>query len=132
MSTDENRRLIEAAVAQWKDGDGAAFFRLLADDVRWTLIGTTPLSKTYTSRRQFIEEAIKPLSKRLTGTLVPEIVNIIAEGENVVLQWDGTGTARSGAPYHNRYCWVMRMAQGQVVEGTAYLDTALVDQVLAD
>ena len=38
---------------------------------------------------------------------------------------------RDGAPYENRYSWTMRFQDGKVVEGTAYLDTALVDRLMA-
>jgi ketosteroid isomerase-like protein len=27
------------------------------------------------------------------------------------------------------YCWVMRLTDGKVVEGTAYLDTELISQI---
>ncbi len=36
---------------------------------------------------------------------------------------------RSGKPYNQTYSWVMRLQDGKVVEGTAYLDTELINAV---
>jgi len=54
---------------------------------------------------------------------------VIAEGDNVVLQWEGRATTKSGKPYNNSYCWVMRIENGKVREGTAYIDTELVSEL---
>ena len=34
---------------RWEHGDGQSFFNALAEDVRWTAIGNTPISGTCTS-----------------------------------------------------------------------------------
>ena len=126
MSAAENKRLIQDVFAAWAGGDDGAFFDVLADDVQWTVIGTGPVSRTYTSRQAFLDGAAKPLSAKLAGPIVPTVVNVIAEGDTVVLQWEGKAKAKTGEPYNNSYCWVMRVADGKVREGTAYIDTALV------
>ena len=112
-----------------RGGDGGAFFNALAEDVQWTVIGSSPVSRTYTSRQAFLDGATKPLSAKLAGPIQPMVVNIIAEGDNVVLQWEGKATAKTGKPYNNSYCWVMRIADGKVKEGIAYIDTALVEDL---
>jgi uncharacterized protein len=53
-------------------------------------------------------------------------------GDTVVLQWEGTSMGVNGRPYNQSYCWVMRLADGQVVDVVAYLDTALLDDMFAD
>ncbi|MBT6275106.1 MAG: nuclear transport factor 2 family protein [Chromatiales bacterium] len=126
MSSEANKQLVRGAVEAWLAGDGGAIFRLLDDNVHWTVIGTTQISRTYNSRKDFVDGALKPLGALLGGPISPTIVNILADGEHVVLQWDGDGTMTSGKPYMNRYCWVMRFDDEKVVEGVAYLDTALV------
>jgi uncharacterized protein (TIGR02246 family) len=129
MSTAENKKLIQDAFTAWARGDGNAFFNLLAEDVRWTVIGSTPVSRTYPSRDAFVEGAVKPLTAKLAGPIVPTVRDIIAEGDKVVLQWEGRSSGKNGTIYHQTYCWVMRMADGKVAEGTAYLDTELITQI---
>ena len=70
------------------------------------------------------------IGKRVDGMVVPEIVDILIEGDKLVFRWDGSGKMADGTPYHNRYSWAMTFKDGKVVEGTAYLDTALVDTLM--
>jgi uncharacterized protein len=129
MSTTENKKLIQDAFAAWGRGDGNAFFNLLAEDVRWTVIGNTPVSRTYTSRDAFVEGAVKPLTAKLAGPIVPTVRDIIGEGDKVALQWEGRSSGKNGTVYYQTYCWVMRIVDGKVREGTAYLDTELISQL---
>src|SRR5262249_53439293 len=129
MGAAENKKLIQDVFAAWARGDGAAFFNILADDVRWTVIGSSPVSRTYTSKQQFFEGATKPLNAKLAGPIQPTVRNVIAEGDNVVLQWEGRATSKSGKPYNNSYCWVMRIENGIVKEATSYIDTDVLSDV---
>jgi uncharacterized protein (TIGR02246 family) len=129
MSATQNKQLVQDAFAGWARGDGAAFFNLLADDVRWTVIGSTPVSRTYTSKRAFQEGAVQPLGTKLATAIQPTVRDVIAEGDKVALQWEGRATAKNGTIYHQTYCWVMRFEGGKVREGTAYLDTELISQI---
>jgi len=123
MDTAENKQLIEDAFAAWTRGDGNAFFDLLAADVRWTVIGSTPVSRTYLSRAAFLEEAVKPFYDKLAGPIMPTVRNIIAEGDQVVVQWEGRTSGKNGTIYYQTFCYVMRLGGGKIREGTAYLDT---------
>jgi len=129
MGAAENKKLIQDAFAAWGRGDGSAFFNILDDNVRWTVIGSCPVSRTYKSKEEFFEGATKPLSAKLAGPIQPTVRNIIAEGDQIVLQWEGKAASKSGKPYNNNYCWVMRIADSKIKEGTAYIDTELVSEL---
>lgn len=58
------------------------------------------------------------------------MTDIWAEGDDVVVHWDGTATAADGAPYRNSYVWIMRMQNLQAVEVTAFLDLVPYDDVI--
>lgn len=131
MSAEQNRKIVEDAVAEWRAGKPEAFYQILDENVNWTVIGTTEVSGTYTSRQAFIDGAVRKIGKRVDGQVTPEIVDIVTEGDRLVFRWDGIGTMADGAPYRNRYSWAMTFKDGKVVEGTAYLDTALVDTLMA-
>jgi hypothetical protein len=51
------------------------------------------------------------------------IRSVLADGDTVVVVWDGRGVANDGQPYENSYAWIMRMAGGLVVDGTAFYDS---------
>lgn len=130
MSAEQNRKIVEDAVAKWQSGNPDAFYQILDENVNWTVIGTTEVSGTYTSRQDFIDGAVKKIGKRIDGQVTPEIVDIVTEGDRLVFRWDGSGKMADGTPYRNRYSWAMTFKDGKVVEGTAYLDTALVDRLM--
>src|SRR5690349_16540889 len=57
MSATENKKMIEDTLGEWVRGDRTAFNNLLADDLRWTVIGNSPVSGRYNSKREFLEGA---------------------------------------------------------------------------
>ncbi len=48
---------------------------------------------------------------------------MLADGDTVAVVWDGRGVANDGQPYENSYAWIMRMRDGEVVDGTALYDS---------
>ena len=66
------------------------------------MIGTTPVSRAFNSKREFLEGAVNPLTARLAAPIKPTLRLVVAEGDCVVVQWDGRATAKSGTPYDNR------------------------------
>lgn len=64
MTAAENKKLVSDAFEAWSRGDGRPFFKLLAEDVRWTVIGSTPVSGTHNSKRDF-RQTVKSLPKSL-------------------------------------------------------------------
>ena len=129
MSTAENKKLLQDAFAAWATGNGMAFFNLLAEDARWTVIGDCPISGTYMGRQQLIKAALKPQREKLAGPPTPTVLQMIAEGDTVVIEWVGKATTKSGKPYNNSYCYVVQIENGRIICGTAYLDTELVRSI---
>jgi uncharacterized protein len=129
MSTVENKTIIQEAFRAWANGDGMAFFNLLADTAIWTVMGSCPISGTYIGRQGLVENALIPQREKLVGPPTPTLLNLIAEGDVVVIQWVGKGTTKAGQPYNNSYCYVVHMENGKVIRGTAYLDTELVRSI---
>lgn len=122
----DNGSLVRKAFSAWETGDSRPFFDLVADDVTWTVIGSTPVSGTHRTKKAFLAAAGK-LFDRIDGPIIAKIVDVITAGDQVVLRWEGTGKGRNGRPYLQTYCWVLRLAGGRVTEVVAYLDTAMVD-----
>lgn len=126
-ASDGNRELMRAAFERWRAGTGGPF-ELLADEATWTITGSSPLSKKYGSKRQFMDEVIAPFNARLTNPLVPTVRGMYADGDTVVVHFDGVAIAKDGVQYRNSYAWFMRMQDGKAVEVTAFFDTRLFDE----
>jgi ketosteroid isomerase-like protein len=121
---------VREAFRPWQEGDAGPFFELVAEDVRWTVIGTTAASGVFESKQALIDGAFGPLLKRLDGPLVTRLIDVAADGDKVFLQFEGAGVTTDGIEYQQVYCFAMRMNERRIVEITAYLDTELLARVL--
>ncbi|MEW6296539.1 MAG: nuclear transport factor 2 family protein [Thermodesulfobacteriota bacterium] len=126
MGAAENKQLIQNMFAELSKGNAEAFLNNMADNVRFTIIGTTKYSGTCNGKQELIEKVLKPLTAQLDGGIVITPENFIADGDYVVMQARGKATTKTGKPYNNTYCQVFRVANGKVQEVTEYLDTELV------
>jgi ketosteroid isomerase-like protein len=109
-----NKETIQASFKAWRDGTGR-IFDLLAPDAKWTIVGNSPVSKTYHSRQEFLDAVIDPFNPRLSSRLIPTARGIYADGDMVIALFDGAGTARDGKPYRNTYSW----SNGQKTQTTS-------------
>jgi len=114
-----NKALVARAFDAWANGTGGPY-DLLADDATWTIVGNSPASRTYNSRREFLDLVIGPFNARMASPLVPVVRASYAEGDWVIALFDAAGTARDGRPYRNTYSWYLRLRGGQIVEAIAF------------
>lgn len=78
----------------------------------------------------FVERAVRPFASRMSTAVRPISTHIWADGEHVIVNFDGEGVAGDGVPYRNSYAWILRMRGGKAVEVTAFLDLTPYDEVL--
>jgi uncharacterized protein len=123
----ENKALVQAGFDRWSAGTGSPF-ELLAPGADWTIVGSSPLSKTYPSRQAFLEQVIQPFNARMATPLVPTVRGIYADGDMVVILFDAAATAKDGLPYRNTYTWYFRMKDKIVVSAIAFFDTREFDE----
>ncbi|MGO9707462.1 MAG: nuclear transport factor 2 family protein [Polyangiaceae bacterium] len=117
-----NLELIAGAFEKWKRGTGGPF-DLLAPEAQWTIVGNSSVSKTYPNKKAFMDAVIVPFNARMSSPLVPHMRGLYADADMVIALFDAAATVRDGKPYRNTYSWFMRMAQGRVVEVTAFFDS---------
>ena len=126
-----NKQLLRQVYAEVSKGNAQPLLDSLADDVQWTIIGSTALSGTSRGKQEVIDKLLKPLRARLAdGPIMFQPERFIAEGEYVVMQAQGRATALSGKPYNNTYCIVCRIVDGKVKEMVDYVDTELITSAL--
>jgi ketosteroid isomerase-like protein len=124
MTAAENKELIRRL---WAENSMDGFLNHVADDVRYTIIGTTKFSGTFSGKQELLNRAFVPLMSELESPGSMATDNLIAEGEYVVQQGHGIDRrAKSGQPYNNIYCFVYKLAGGKIIEVTEYCDTELV------
>jgi uncharacterized protein len=123
----QNKALVRASFDRWRAGTGGPF-ELLAPEADWTIVGSSPLSKTYAGRQAFLETVIQPFNARMATPLVPTVRGIYGDGDMVIILFDGAATTRDGQPYRNTYTWYFRMKDAQVVSAIAFFDTRDFDE----
>ncbi len=130
MGAAENKQLIQNVFTELATGNGQPFMDALADDARWTVTGSTSWSRTYESKRAITDELMRPLFRQFADRYTAHAIRVIAEDDIVVVEARGEVTTKSGKPYNQAYCYVLRLADGRVRELTEYLDTELVREAL--
>ncbi|HEV8328594.1 MAG TPA: nuclear transport factor 2 family protein [Nitrospiraceae bacterium] len=118
-----NKQAVHAAFDAWRNGTAGNVFDLLVPDANWTIVGNSPVSRTYASRQEFFDVVITPFNARLSKRLVPTVHGIYADGDMVIALFDAEGTARDGKPYKNAYTWYMQMRDARIVNVVAFFDT---------
>ena len=121
---------VRSLFANLENGRPEAFFNHVAQDVKWTVMGTHPLAGTYHTKENFLAHTFARLDKLLKEGVVLRVTNLLVDGDTAVVELESLSTALNGKPFDNRYCWIARFSNGTIVEVRAYLDSALVKQLI--
>jgi uncharacterized protein len=123
--TEVNRETIRRAFEAWQVGT-SAITEIFAREMVWRIEGHSVASKEYATKQEFIDEVLAPFGARFSaGERFRPITirSIHADGDTVIVLWDGRGIANDGQPYENSYAWFMKLRDGKVVDGTAFFDS---------
>lgn len=125
-----NKQRVTEAFERWSGGGTTFFGDMLTPDVIWTIKGSGPSAQVYRGVDAFVDGAVKPFVSRLSSPVRPVSQQVWADGDHVIIQWEGAGVARDGQAYRNSYAWIFHMRDGKAFEVTAFLDLAPYDDVL--
>ncbi len=130
MSTDPKSIAHEFLRAFW-DGEPERGFALCADDARWTF------QKSLRSpRHEAVPAAVRWLNDKLVAGFDPDsgytvsVDNLIAEGEEVAIEYSARGRTRSGKTYENNYLVRFTVRDGRIASIRPYFDTHYVHRTL--
>lgn len=130
MSSEQNKAALMYVFTETAKGNGRPFVEVLAEQVSWTIIGTTAWSRTYVGKKAVLRELLGPLNAQLAGANVIAATNLVAEGDTVVVEGQGRNRTKSGRDYANTYCWLFHFRDGKVVKLVEYTDAALIESAL--
>ena len=80
--------------------------------------------------RETILATITAFRDLMPEGMKPEILSVLAEGDRVVLEFEGHGKLFNGEDYCNQYCMVFTLRDGRIAQVNEYFCTALADRVL--
>jgi ketosteroid isomerase-like protein len=125
MTQQSNKQLVLDMYTALNSGDSAGYFAHMRDDVQVTFFGNHRFSRTFNGKKDIMENFVPPLRARLDGSIRLHVKNVIADGEQVVVEAQGEARTKDGLDYNNLYCIVLRLQDGKVAEIREYTDTAL-------
>ena len=128
ITTDSVREIFKGL----ENGDGAAFFEHVADNVDWIVEGTHPLAGHYLSKKAFIEGTFTKLSQVLPNGAQLHVEDLLVKANEAVVELHSLATAKNGLRFDNRYCWVVYFRDGVIVRVRAYLDSAMVARLFEE
>jgi ketosteroid isomerase-like protein len=126
-----NREIVADAFQAWSRGEGHVS-SIFADEMTWEIVGRSRASGRYGSARQFSDEVLHPFGARFRPDAPFRPVTIrgvFADGDTVIVAWDGEGTTTAGTTYRNTYAWFMTLRGGKVIDGTAFYDSIAFDEL---
>jgi ketosteroid isomerase-like protein len=119
------KSIVRRYVAAVEAGDQQAIREVFAEDAVWTLqAGQLPISGTWKSRDTIMGEFLaSALAYYEPGTVQLEITTMIAEHNEVVMQWTSRARTRQGRPYENGCIGVFTIRDGKMAAVREYMDT---------
>ena len=130
MTAAQNKAIVAAIYQAMAEGDGRPFVDAMAEDFTWIIEGTNSWSRSWRGRDNVRRELLRPLFDQFATPYRARAERIIAEDDTVVVLAKGEVTTKAGKPYNNSYCFVIRLADGKMIELREYLDTELVAAAL--
>ena len=130
MTAAKNKQLMREVFEALGRGDSRPYLDLLDDDFSFTITGHNPWSRTVSGKEAVRRELYGPLFAQFADRYTAQLVNLVAEGDTVVVEHRGCVTTKRGQLYNNEYCLVCRLDNGRLKSMKEYADSLLVDRVL--
>jgi uncharacterized protein (TIGR02246 family) len=128
---DDSKAVIERYVAAVVDGDEQTMRESFAVDATWVMEGDLPISGTWHGRDAimagFLAQALRCYEP---GSVSIEVTNMIAEREQVAVEWITRARSSAGDVYENHLIGVFTVRNGKIQSGREYLDTRYAARVL--
>ena len=126
--SEQNKQVVLTFIEAMGASDGAAAAPCL-DPEAFTL--AKGFSKFAGVRRyETILGTIDAFKKLVPTGLRPTIHSVTAEGDRVVVEWEGNAKTVEGTDYNNQYCMVFTLRNGKIIQVNEYFCTLLAENVL--
>jgi ketosteroid isomerase-like protein len=126
--SEQNKQIVLKFIEAMGKGDAAAAALCIAEDTFTLAKGFGKFAGVRT--HDTILATIAAFRKLMPGGMEPVIQSVTAEGDRVVVEFEGNGTLFNGTPYCNQYCMVFTLRDGRIRQVNEYFCTILADNVL--
>jgi len=131
MSEIPSKTVVLKYVEALQRGDADAVRDSFAEQATWWLPGDLPLSGTWRGRDQILDGFLASAMRYYNADTVSiEVTNVVAEGEQVALEWITRGRTATGNDYENFYSAIFVVRQERIQAVREYTDTLYAKNVL--
>ena len=118
------KTVLQHYVAAVQAGDLQKIRDSFAPDAVWQLDGELPISGTWRGREAILSEFLATaMSYYEPGSVSLQITSIIAEGQQVAMEWTSRARNSRGEPYENHCIGVFTVRDGKITSVREYMDT---------
>lgn len=126
--SEQNKQVVVKFLEAMGRSDAAAAAPCLAPDAFTLAKGFGKFAGV--RHHDVILATIDAFRKLVPSGLSPAIHTITAEGDRVVVEFEGNATLSNGKSYNNQYCMVFTLRDGKIKQANEYFCTKLADEVL--
>ncbi len=126
--SEQNKQVVLKFIEAMGKGDAAAAAPCLAPDAYTLAKGFGKFAGV--RQHDLILATIGAFRKLVPKGMQPVIQSVTAEGERVVVEFEGNATLSNGESYCNEYCMVFTLQGGKIKQVNEYFCTILADEVL--
>lgn len=119
MST---QTVIEEYMQKMHVGDFVGAFQMFASDGKYTIIGDTPISRTFVGPTEICSVLVPLLAKRFKGLPVIHLKEVIVDGERGVALGHGSAPAIYGTYDQKHYAFVFQVRGERVQDLVEFMD----------
>jgi ketosteroid isomerase-like protein len=126
--SEENKQVVLAFIDAMGKGDAESAARCITEDAYTLARGFGSFAGV--REHDTILATIGAFRELMPEGMQPKIVSVIADGDRVVVEFEGNGVLFNGEPYGNEYCMVFRLRDGRICQVNEYFCTLLAEQRL--
>jgi ketosteroid isomerase-like protein len=126
--SEANKRVALQFLKAMNEADAAGQEDCLTEDVVTHTHGFGKVSGT--RNRETMLATVDAFKAILPGGFNPKFNRVTAEGNVVVVEWDGDAVLSNGVPYHNEYVFIFTFTGGKISRLDEYFCTVHADATI--
>lgn len=128
MTMEQNKRTAIKFIEAMSAADAAAQAERLAPDAFTITKGFAGVSGR--RNRDTMLATVDAFRELVPTGFRPRFEKIVAEGDTVVVEWEGDAVLSDGTPYSNQYVFIFTFEEGKIAQLNEYFCTVLADRTI--